>query len=285
MASVMVDELQHRPVPTIVVEPSRGLANFNLREIWDYRDLLLFLAWRDISIRYKQTVLGASWAVIQPILTMVIFTIFFGNMAGVPSEGIPYPLFSFAALLPWQYFSTTLGNAANSLVNNSNLLSKVYFPRLLIPLGSLLPPAVDFVIAFIVLLVMMIFYRVVPTWNVLWLPAFMGLAVVTALGVGLWFAALNVKYRDVRYIVPVLVQFGLFVSPVAYPSSMIPGRWRPLYALNPMAGVIEGFRWALLGTNTAPGPLIAVSSVAAIIILVTGLFYFRRTEKTFADVI
>ena len=272
-------------MPTIVVEPTRGLANFNLREIWDYRDLLLFLAWRDISIRYKQTVLGASWAVIQPILTMVIFTIFFGNMAGVPSEGVPYPLFSFAALLPWQYFSTTLGNAANSLVNNSNLLSKVYFPRLLIPVTSLVPPAVDFVIAFVVLIMMMGFYRVAPTWNVLWLPAFMALAVVTALGVGLWFAALNVKYRDVRYIVPIMVQFGLFISPVAYPSSLVPAPWRPLYALNPMAGVIEGFRWALLGTNTAPGPLIAVSSVAAIIILVTGLFYFRRTEKTFADVI
>lgn len=285
MVFVMVDELQQRRVPTIVVEPTRGLANFNLREIWDYRDLLLFLAWRDISIRYKQTALGASWAVIQPILTMLIFTIFFGNMAGVPSEGVPYPLFSFAALLPWQYFSTTLGNAANSLVNNSNLLSKVYFPRLLIPVTSLVPPAVDFIIAFVVLIVMMGFYRVAPTWNVLWLPAFMGLAVVTALGVGLWFAALNVKYRDVRYIVPIMVQFGLFVSPVAYPSSMVPAPWRPLYALNPMAGVIEGFRWALLGTNTAPGPMIAVSSVAAIIILVTGLIYFRRTEKTFADVI
>jgi lipopolysaccharide transport system permease protein len=282
---VMAGEISQRSVPTIVVEPSRRLADFNLRELWDYRDLLLFLAWRDISIRYKQTVLGAAWAVIQPVLTMLIFTIFFGNMAGVPSEGVPYPLFSFAALLPWQYFSTTLINAANSLVNNSNLLSKVYFPRLLIPLTSLLPPAVDFVIAFMVMLVMMISYRVAPTWNVLWLPVFMLLAVVTTLGAGLWFAALNVKYRDVRYIVPVLVQFGLFVSPVAYPSSVVPGRWRPLYALNPMAGVIEGFRWALLGTNTAPGPLIAVSSVAAIIILVTGLFYFRRTEKTFADVI
>ena len=281
----MAGEISQKPVPTIVVESSRGLATFNLREIWEYRDLLLFLSWRDISIRYKQTVLGAAWAVIQPVLTMVIFTIFFGNLAGVPSEGAPYPLFSFAALLPWQYFSTTLGNAANSLVNNSNLLSKVYFPRLLIPLTSLLPPAVDFVIAFIVLVVMMIFYRVTPTWNVLWLPAFIALAVVTALGVGLWFAALNVKYRDVRYIVPILVQFGLFVSPVAYPSSMVPIFWRPLYALNPMAGVIEGFRWALLGTNTAPGRLIAVSSIAAIIILVTGLFYFRRTEQTFADVI
>jgi lipopolysaccharide transport system permease protein len=281
----MVDKLQQRPVPTIVVEPSRRLADFNLRELWDYRDLLLFLAWRDISIRYKQTVLGTAWAVIQPVLTMVIFTIFFGNMAGVPSEGVPYPLFSFAALLPWQYFSTTLGNAANSMVNNSNLLSKVYFPRLLIPVTSLLPPAVDFAIAFVVLLGMMFFYRVAPTWNVLWLPAFMGLVVVTALGAGLWFAAMNVKYRDVRYIVPVLVQFGLFVSPVAYPSRLVPERWRALYALNPIAGVIEGFRWALLGTDTAPGPLIAVSSVAAVVLLVTGLFYFRHTEKTFADVI
>lgn len=281
----MVDYFQQKQIPTIVVEPSRRLATFNLRELWDYRDLLLFLAWRDISIRYKQTVLGAAWAVVQPVLTMVIFTIFFGNMAGVPSEGVAYPVFTLAALLPWQYFSTTLGNAANSLVNNSNLLSKVYFPRLLIPVTSLLPPAVDFVIAFVVLLGMMFFFKVAPTWNVIWLPAFMALAVVTALGAGLWFAAMNVKYRDVRYIVPVLVQFGIFVSPVAYPSSLVPAKWRALYALNPMAGVIEGFRWALLGTDTAPGPLIAVSSVAALILLVSGLFYFRHTEKTFADVI
>jgi lipopolysaccharide transport system permease protein len=281
----MIEKLQPRTVPTIVIEPSRRLARLNLRELWDYRDLLLFLAWRDVTIRYKQTALGAAWAVVQPVLTMVIFTVFFGNMAGVPSEGVPYPLFSFAALLPWQYFSTTLGNAANSLVNNSNLLSKVYFPRLLIPVTSLLPPAVDFAIAFVVLLGLMVFYRVAPTWNVLWLPAFMALAVVTALGAGLWFAAMNVKYRDVRYIVPVLVQFGLFVSPVAYPSSLVPEQWRVLYALNPMAGVIEGFRWALLGTDTAPGPLIAISSVAAVILLVTGFLYFRHAEKTFADVI
>jgi len=280
-----VDETAQRPVPTIVVDPSRGLTTFNLREIWDYRDLLLYLTWRDISIRYKQTVLGTAWAVVQPVLTMVIFTIFFGRLAGVPSEGVPYPLFSFAALLPWQYFSTSLGNAANSLVNNSNLLSKVYFPRLIIPIVSLLTPVVDFVIALLVLLVMMAFYRVAPTWNVVWLPAFMALAVVTALGAGLWFAAMNVRYRDVRHIVPVLVQFGLFVSPVAYPSRLVPERWRLLYALNPMAGVIEGFRWALLGTDSAPGPLIAVSSVVAVVLLVTGLFYFRYTEKTFADVI
>jgi len=281
----MMDEIQQRRVQITVVEPRRRLADFNLRELWDYRDLLLFLAWRDISIRYIQTLLCSSWAFVQPVLTMLVFTIFFGNMAGVPSEGVPYPVFTLAALLPWQYFSTTLGNAANSLVNNANLLSKVYFPRPLIPVTSLLPPAVDFLIAFVVLLGMMFFYRVAPTWNVIWLPAFMALAVVTALGAGLWFAAMNVKYRDVRYIVPVLVQFGIFVSPVAYPSRLVPAKWRALYALNPMAGVIEGFRWALLGTDSVPGSLIAVSSGAALILLVSGLFYFRHTEKTFADVI
>jgi lipopolysaccharide transport system permease protein len=281
----MAERFQQTAVPTIVVEPSRRLAAVNLRELWDYRDLLLFLAWRDISIRYKQTAMGAAWAVVQPLMTMLIFTIFFGNMAGVPSEGVPYPVFTLAALLPWQYFSTTLGNAAQSLVNNSNLLSKVYFPRLLIPVTSLLPSAVDFAIAFVVLLGMMFFYRVSPTWNVIWLPAFMTLAVVTALGAGLWFAAMNVKYRDVRYIVPVLVQFGIFLSPVAYPSSLVPAPWRPLYALNPMVGVIEGFRWALLGTATPPWRFVALSSVAAVILLITGFYYFRRTEKTFADVI
>ncbi len=280
----MTDRAAYRNAPSIVVEATRSW-DLNFREIWDYRDLLFFLAWRDISIRYKQTVLGASWAVIQPFLTMILFTIFFGKLAAVPSEGVPYPVFTFAALLPWQYFSTTLGNVANSLVNNSNLLSKVYFPRLLIPIASLLPPAVDFVIAFLVLLGMMIFYHLSPTSHVVWLPVFMLLALVTTLGAGLWLAALNVKYRDVRYIVPVMVQFGMFVSPVAYPSSLVPAPWRTLYALNPMAGVIEGFRWALLGTDTAPGPLVAVSAVAALILLVSGLFYFRRTEKTFADVI
>jgi lipopolysaccharide transport system permease protein len=261
------------------------LADFNLREIWDYRDLLFFLTWRDINIRYKQTILGAAWAVIQPVLTMFLFTIFFGRMAAVPSEGAPYPLFAFAALLPWQYFATALGNAANSLVNNSNLLSKVYFPRLLIPLASLFPPAVDFIIAFIVLVVLMFYYRATLTWNVLWLPAFCVLAFVTTFGAGLWFAALNVRYRDVRHIVTVLVQFGMFVSPVAYPSRLVPEPWRLLYAVNPMTGTIEGFRWALLGIGAVPGSLIAVSSVAALILFVSGLFYFRYTERAFADII
>lgn len=276
---------QTRSSPTIVIEPSRGLADFNLKEIWDYRDLMFFLAWRDINIRYKQTILGAAWAVVQPVMTMILFTIFFGRMAGVPSEGAPYPLFAFAALLPWQYFSTTLGNAANSLVNNSNLLSKVYFPRLLIPLTSLFPPAIDFLIAFVVLIGMMFYYHWAPTVKVIWLPAFLILAMVTTLGAGLWFAAMNVKYRDVRHIVSVLVQFGLFISPVAYPSRIVPMPWLNLYALNPMVGVIEGFRWALLGTGAAPLRLIAISSMAALVLFVTGLYYFRYTEKTFADVI
>ena len=278
-------ETQTRSAATIVIEPSRGLADFNLKEIWDYRDLMFFLAWRDINIRYKQTILGAAWAVVQPVMTMILFTIFFGRMAGVPSEGVPYPLFAFAALLPWQYFATTLGNAANSLVNNSNLLSKVYFPRLLIPLTSLFPPAVDFMIAFVVLIGLMFYYRQAPSVQVIWLPAFLILAMVTTLGAGLWFAAMNVKYRDVRHIVSVLVQFGMFVSPVAYPSRIVPMPWLNLYALNPMVGVIEGFRWALLGTGAAPLRLIAISSLAALAMLISGLYYFRYTEKTFADVI
>ena len=280
----MVDT-QNRSAATIVIEPSHGLADFNLKEIWDYRDLMFFLAWRDINIRYKQTILGAAWAVVQPVMTMILFTIFFGRMAGVPSEGVPYPLFAFAALLPWQYFATTLGNAANSLVNNSNLLSKVYFPRLLIPLTSLFPPAVDFMIAFVVLIGLMFYYRQAPSVQVIWLPAFLILAMVTTLGAGLWFAAMNVKYRDVRHIVTVLVQFGMFVSPVAYPSRIVPMPWLNLYALNPMVGVIEGFRWALLGTGAAPLRLIAISSGAAVALFISGFYYFRYTEKTFADVI
>ena len=281
----MIDKIQSLTVPTVVIEPSRGLASFNLNEIWGYRDLLFFLAWRDINIRYKQTLLGAAWAVVQPVLTMILFTIFFGRMAGVPSDGVPYPLFAFAALLPWQYFATTLGNAANSLVNNSNLLSKVYFPRLLIPLTSLFPSAVDFLIAFVVLLGLLFYYHWTLTWHVAWLPAFILLALVTTFGAGLWFAAMNVKYRDIRHIVTVLIQFGLFVSPVAYPSRLVPAAWQPIYALNPMVGVIEGFRWALLGTDALPLRLVAISTTAALVLLITGFFYFRYTEKTFADII
>ena len=244
-----------------------------------------FWPWRDISVRYKQTVLGAAWAIIQPFFAMLVFSLFFGRLGKIPSDGVPYPIFSYAALLPWQYFATALGSSADSLVGSANLLSKVYFPRLIIPMSSVLPAAVDFAIAFVVLLGMMFFYGIVPTWNIVWLPLFLLLALMTALGVGLWLSAMNVQYRDIRYTVPFITQFWMFASPVVYPSSMIPEQWRPLYGVNPMAGVIEGFRWALLDTATAPGPLVAVSVVVALVLLVSGAFYFRRMEKTFADVV
>jgi lipopolysaccharide transport system permease protein len=216
---------------------------------------------------------------------MVVFSLFFGRLAQIPSDGVPYPIFSYAAMLPWTYFSSAMSSSSNSLVGSANLLTKVYFPRLVIPLASVIPPAIDFAIAFVVLLGMMAFYGIAPTWNVLWLPAFLLLALVTALGVGLWLSAMNVQYRDIRYAVPFLVQFWMFASPVTYPSSIVPEQWRALYGLNPMAGVIEGFRWALLGTETSPGPLTAVSVGAALALLVSGAFYFRRMEKTFADVV
>ena len=268
-----------------IIEPSRGWIPLKVRELWEYRDLLLFLAWRDISVRYKQTILGAAWAIIQPLFSMIVFSVFFGGLARIPSDGLPYPIFSYAAMLPWQYFANAMMASSNSLVGSAHLLTKVYFPRLVIPLASVVPPAADFAIAFVVLLGMMAFYRIAPTWNVLWLPLFLLLALITALGVGLWLSAMNVQYRDIRYAVPFLVQFWMFASPVTYPSSLVPGGWRMLYGLNPMAGVIEGFRWALLGTNTAPGPMIAVSTLVALVLLVSGAFYFRHMEKTFADVV
>ena len=271
--------------PVIIIEPSRGWVSLKLKELWEYRDLLLFLSWRDISVRYKQTVLGAAWAIIQPFFSMVVFSLFFGRLAKIPSDGVPYPIFSYAAMLPWQYFATATTSSSNSLVGSSNLLTKVYFPRLVVPLASVIPAMVDFAIAFVVLLGMMFYYHIVPTWNILWLPAFLLLALVTALGVGLWLSAMNVQYRDIRYAVPFLVQFWMFASPVTYPSSLVPAQWRALYGLNPMAGVIEGFRWALLGTETAPGPMMGVSVLAALALLISGAFYFRRMERTFADIV
>jgi lipopolysaccharide transport system permease protein len=272
-------------IPTLRIAPSKGWVSLKLHEVWEYRELLYFLVWRDIKVRYKQTALGATWAIIQPFFTMVVFSLFFGHLAKVPSDGIPYPIFSFAALVPWTFFANGLSQSSNSLVGSANLITKVYFPRLTIPLASVLSGVVDFALAFVVLLGMMVYYGIMPTLNALWLPLFLLLALVTSLGVGLWLSALNVEYRDVRYVVPFITQFWLFVTPIAYPSSLLHEPWRTVYGLNPMVGVVEGFRWALLRTNTAPGPIIAVSSTAAIVILITGAFYFRRMEKTFADIV
>lgn len=268
-----------------VIQPSKGWVSLKLRDLWEYRELLFFLTWRDIKIRYKQTALGAVWAILQPVMTMVIFTIFFGRVAKISSEGIPYPLFSFAALLPWQLFARALTESSNSLVANQRLISKVYFPRLVIPISAILAGLVDFGIAFVVLIGMMFYYGVVPTAAVLSLPFFLLLAVVTALAAGLWFSALNVEYRDVRHTMPFLVQFWLFATPIAYPSSLVPEKWRLLYGLNPLAGVVEGFRWALLGQKGGLGPMVAVSALAVCVLLIAGLVYFQRMEKTFADVV
>jgi lipopolysaccharide transport system permease protein len=267
------------------IEPSKGWRSLPLRELWEYRELLYFLTWRDIKVRYKQTVLGAAWAIIQPLFTMLIFSIFFGRLAKMPSDGVPYPLFSFAALVPWAFFANGLNQSANSLVASANLLKKVYFPRLIIPIAMVLAGVVDFILAFAVLLGMAAVYGVRPTTTLFWVPLFLLLALVTSLGVGLWLSALNVQYRDVRYIVPFIIQVWMFSTPIVYPSSLLSEPWRTLYGLNPMVGVVEGFRWALLGVNTSPGPMIAASSLMALIIFVSGAFYFRHMEKTFADVV
>ena len=269
----------------VIIEPTRSWPSLHLGELWEYRDLIFFLAWRDISVRYKQTVLGAAWAIIQPFASMVVFSLIFGRLIGVPSEGLPYPIFSFAALLPWQMFSGAISNASNSVVGNANLISKVYFPRLAIPIASVLSPLVDFAIALVVLLGMMLYYRISFTWNALWLPMILLLALMTALGGGLWLSALNVQYRDVRHAVPFLLQFMLFASPVTYPSSLLPGRYQILYGLNPLVGIIEGFRWALLGRASAPGLQVAISALGTLALLASGLVYFKRMEATFADVV
>ncbi len=267
-----------------VIAPE-GSAGGALRDLWAYRELVYFLTWRDIKVRYKQTALGVSWAIIQPFFTMVVFSVFFGRLASVPSDGVPYPLFSFAALVPWSFFAYGLAQAANSVVGSQQLVTKVYFPRLAIPVATVLSGVVDFALAFLVLLGMMAWYGHWPTANVVWLPALLLLAFVAALGVGIWLAALNVQYRDVRYVVPFLSQFWLLATPIAYPSSLLEEPWRTVYALNPMVGVVEGFRWALLGTATRPGPMLLASALAALAILAGGVLYFRRMERTFADVI
>lgn len=271
--------------PFFRIQPATGWAPLDLQESWRYRELFYFLVWRDIKVRYKQTALGAAWAVIQPFFTMVVFSLFFGRLAKIPSDGIPYPIFSYAALVPWCFFENGLNLSSNSLVGSANLVKKVYFPRLAIPVAAVLSGVVDFILAFVVLLGMMLYSGIVPTANLIWFPFFLVLAFVTSLGAGLWLSALNVQYRDVRYVVPFLAQIWLFSTPVAYPSTLLSEPWRTLYGLNPMAGVVEGFRWALLGTDTAPGPLIVVSALAALAMLVGGAYYFRRMEASFADVV
>lgn len=273
------------PKPITVIEPSKGLIAVKFREFWEYRELLYFLIWRDIKVRYKQTALGAAWAILQPFMTMVVFTIFFGRLAKMPSDGIPYPIFAYCALLPWQLFAKALTDSSNSLVANQNLITKVYFPRLVVPTSAVLSGLVDFAIAFVVLLGMMVYYGVFPDLRVLTLPLFLLMAIITALAVGLWLSALNVQYRDVRHTTPFLVQFWLFATPIAYPSSLVPEPWRVFLGLNPMAGVVEGFRWALLRKDVELGPMMIVSWVMVALLLITGLIYFRRMEKTFADVV
>jgi len=272
-------------LPTLRIKPSQGWVSLKLGELWEYRELLYFLVWRDIKVRYKQTALGATWAIIQPVMTMLVFSLFFGKLGKIPSDGIPYPIFCFVALVPWTFFVNGLGQASNSLVGSANLITKIYFPRLIIPIAAVLSGVVDFALAFVVLIGMMLYYGVVPTARVIYLPLFLLLTVITSLGVGLWLSALNVKFRDVRYVVPFISQFWLFATPIAYPSSLLSEPWRTIFGLNPMVGVVEGFRAALLGANTTARPIIAASTLAALIILVSGAFYFRRMEKTFADLV
>jgi lipopolysaccharide transport system permease protein len=271
--------------PLLVIQPLKGLVPLRLSELWKHREVLYFLMWRDIKVRYKQTALGAAWAIIQPLFTMLTFSIFFGRLAKVPSDGLPYTLFSYSALVPWTFFATGLNQASNSLVSSSNLITKVYFPRLLVPMAAVLAGLLDLAIAGATLLLMMVYYHHGSTVHVVWVPALLLLALMTSVGVSFWFSALNVKYRDIRHVLPFVVQLWMFATPIAYPSSLVPAKFRAIYALNPMTGVIEGFRWALLGVNTAPGLMLVVSSIIAVLVLVSGAYFFRRMETTFADVV
>jgi lipopolysaccharide transport system permease protein len=274
-----------RPEPTVVITPRRGLLDLDLEAVWQYRDLLYFLVWRDVKIRYKQTAIGVAWVILQPLLTMILFSLVFGKLGKIPSDGLPYPVFIYSALLPWNLFSSSLSRGGDSVVQNASLVSKIYFPRLILPSSAILSPLLDFAISFVLLIAMILWFGTTPGWVVLALPLFVLLTVLTALAVGLWLSALNVRYRDVGHAIPFLIQLWMFASPVAYPASMIPAQWRLLYGLNPMAGVIEGFRWALLGTRTPHFGVMAISAVMVVVLLVPGLVYFRYTERTFADVV
>ncbi len=282
MESVAVNKSRK---PLMAIQPRKRIFQLDLSEIWRYRELLYFMAWRDIIVRYKQTAIGASWAIIQPLINMIIFTLIFGILARIPSEGVPYPVFAFAGLLPWAFFSQVLARGGNSVVGSSNLITKIYFPRLILPLASTAAPAVDFLLSFLMLLALMAWYHITPTWGLLVLPLFLGLAFMTAMAMTLWLSSLNVKYRDVGYIIPFMSQVWMYASPVAYPISVVPEKWRPFYSLNPMAGVIEGFRWALFGKESPDFMVIAISSSVVLALLVGGIVYFKRMEQTFADVI
>ncbi|MBI3173096.1 MAG: ABC transporter permease [Chloroflexi bacterium] len=281
----MTEIVKHEPT-TIYIKPSKGLAALNLRDLWVYRELVYFMVWRDVKVKYKQTLLGMAWAVIQPVMTMLVFTFLFGKVAKLPTDGIPYPVFSFTALLPWGLFTTALNQGSRSLVAHNNMVTKIYFPRLILPLASVLSGVVDFAIAFVILIGLMLYYQVTPAWHLLWtLPLLLIMTVVTALGVALWLSAINVKYRDVNQALPFLTQFWLFATPVAYSASVISAKWQLVYSLNPMAGVVNGFRWALLGSGNGPDLSFWVSALISVVILISGLFYFRSMEKTFADTI
>lgn len=281
----MTEIVKHEP-HTVYIKPSKGIASLNLGDLWLYRELIFFMVWRDVKVKYKQTLLGMAWAVIQPVMTMLIFTFLFGKVAKLPTDGIPYPVFSFTALLPWGLFVTALNQGSRALVAHQNMVTKIYFPRLILPAASVFAGLVDFAIAFVILVGLMFYYKVTPAWNLVWtLPLFLLLAIVTALGVALWLSAINVQYRDVNQALPFLTQFWLFATPVAYSASVVSAKWQILYSLNPMAGVVNGFRWALLGAGNGPDITLWVSVTISILIFISGLFYFRSMEKTFADTI
>lgn len=270
----------------VTIKPVKGWVPLNLKDLWHYRELIYFLTWRDLKVRYKQSVLGVLWALLKPFMNMVVFTIFFGQLAKVPSDGIPYPIFSYTGLLPWGFFAAALEVSARSMLQSGGMVSKIYFPRIIVPLSSVFANLVDFLIAFTILIGMMIYYQITPTINTLWLPVFILLAMITAIGVGLWFSALLVMYRDVNYLLPFITEIWKFISPVVYSATMIPEKWQWLYSINPMAGVVSGFRWALLGQpETISVPSLAISAGISLLIFISGLYFFRRMERIFADMI
>jgi len=281
----MTDTASREHQRITVIAPPEGVLAIDFAELWSYRELLLLLIWRDATVRYKQSVVGIGWALIQPVMMMIIFTLVFGHFAGLPSEGVPYPVLALSALLPWNYFARSLSDSSNSLVGSSALVTKIYFPRVILPLSKVFSGLIDFAIAFVLLIAVMIWYRIAPSWRIITLPAFTAMAILVALAVGLWMTALNVRYRDVTFIVPFLVQLWMYASPVAYSTSIVPARWRWFYALNPLTGVIDGFRWALLGRTAPRLDTIAISLAIVVVIFFSGLYYFRRTERTFADII